>query len=477
MSQNNYLLHMAEKVSINERDLVEMVKAIIKESVFLSNLKGDKAMLAYKPGYAKRFGNLLKHDKITTNKMEQNNSDTYIVPLKGGLNSYNITSIDGQYVMHYFKYYWDNKDAQIKFKDETGKEKDYKLAMQKQQFDAFLSQFKKKVEIVVKHYLGTVANQDITGVSIYPVPSSSKFNEHMAKELTGLNLYGLPVQAISQSLFNKDTSNLQIDNDFIEKNKEYYSQNLGYQKNKLAHPITSYLDADMRRENAMSNVQKFIDEVNQYEAQILSCLNTYKNSVSKGSKLTLRHLVNFYRLYYDYIQAAIQKSEYYDTIKGKNVNPQKDKLIAYKKYSKEASINKRTDEIWALVKPYVRGKVSSITNEPYKKFPVATWVRADLEMKALSNPERMGLKNFFSLNPEVLEKEKERIDGTLFIIFDDNISGGATLSDICLQAKNAGIKNILPITFGKMETQWSKENTATIRPINKDGKKGMFNYE
>ena len=476
---------MAEKFNISEQDLINMVKTIIEEisgkplseSVYLSNLKGNKAMLTYRPGYAGRHDNLLKNDKITTNKMEQNNSDTFVIPLKGGINSYNITSIDGKYVMHYFKYYWDNKDAEIKLKDETGNEKDYKFAMQKQQFDAFLNQFKNKVEIVIKHYMRYMENQDFTAVSIYPVPSSSKFNEHMAKELTSLNLYGLPVKTIDQALFVKDTKNLQRDNDFIEKNKEYYSKNLGVQKNKLSHPITAYVDNTIEREKVMNEVQKFLDETNKYEKQLLDFLNTYKNSVSKGSKLTLRHIVQNYRYYYDYLNIAIKKAAYYDSIKGKEVTPQAAKIMAFRKYSKGASIKKRTEEIWKLVKPYVRGKISSVTQKPYKMYPVATWDRADLEMKTLSNPERMGLQNFFSVNPKVLEKEKERIDGTLFIIFDDNISGGSTLSDICLQAKNAGIENILPITFGKMDVQWSKENTATIRPINDKGKKGQFNYE
>ena len=78
----------------------------------------------------------------------------------------------------------------------------------------------------------------------------------------------------------------------------------------------------------------------------------------------------------------------------------------------------------------------------------------DFQIKSVFNDTRMGLKNFFSFDPEQLEQARKQIEGNILVIFDDNISGGATLSDICAQFANIGIKYIVPITFGKMFTQW-----------------------
>ena len=55
---------------------------------------------------------------LKTDKMEKNNGDTYEVPLKGGIMSYNITSIKGVDVMHYFKNYFDKKATKTKINGE-----------------------------------------------------------------------------------------------------------------------------------------------------------------------------------------------------------------------------------------------------------------------------------------------------------------------------------------------------------------------
>jgi hypothetical protein len=79
----------------------------------------------------------------------------------------------------------------------------------------------------------------------------------------------------------------------------------------------------------------------------------------------------------------------------------------------------------------------------------------DFQIKTLSNDVRMGMKNYFASNLDVVQQEMEKIKGTIFVIFDDNISGGATLSDICMQAKQLGIEYIIPITFGEMQKKYS----------------------
>ena len=83
-------------------------------------------------------------------------------------------------------------------------------------------------------------------------------------------------------------------------------------------------------------------------------------------------------------------------------------------------------------------------------------------MKSLTNDIRLGLKNYFSKDEEIIEQELQKIKNTVFVIFDDNVSGGATLSDICLHAKSLGIEYIIPITFGKMRESYNKAMGVTI---------------
>ena len=71
------------------------------------------------------------------------------------------------------------------------------------------------------------------------------------------------------------------------------------------------------------------------------------------------------------------------------------------------------------------------------------------------------------------ENEIKRIQNTVFVIFDDNVSGGATLSDICYQCKKLGINYLVPITFGEMRTKYSQSRLQIDRPT----KSGRFeNY-
>lgn len=148
--------------------------------------------------------------------MLQNNDDTYEVPLKGGIVSYNITSISGQEVMHYFK----NKVAQVQLKDENGNKDIYQLFMEDEDFNKFEQDFENKVGIVVKSKLQgfkTIDGQPISSLSIYPVPSSSDFNDVMAKVLQRKGFNGMNVQIINCNILNKDTSKLEKDVDFIKK--------------------------------------------------------------------------------------------------------------------------------------------------------------------------------------------------------------------------------------------------------------------
>ena len=101
-----------KKVYVKESKL-----ALIGEDVYASKKKGKKKIqLSYKKradniDSTRNHGNLNTSELLNTGRMDRDNSDTYIVPLKGGINSYNITSINGTEIMHYFK----NKFAQVNY--------------------------------------------------------------------------------------------------------------------------------------------------------------------------------------------------------------------------------------------------------------------------------------------------------------------------------------------------------------------------
>ena len=64
-------------------------KVHLLEDVFVSDLtRGRKAKLSYNKrpnsNVTRNIGNKNTFDMVDTSKMDQNNADTYIVPLKGG---------------------------------------------------------------------------------------------------------------------------------------------------------------------------------------------------------------------------------------------------------------------------------------------------------------------------------------------------------------------------------------------------------
>ena len=125
----------------------------------------------------------------------------------------------------------------------------------------------------------------------------------------------------------------------------------------------------------------------------------------------------------------------------------------------------------------MRGRKSPVTGKPYKRLEINRWEPQNFEIKNLSNGERMGMKNIYNPNtdPEFVENEINEIKGGVLVIFDDNISGGATLADVCYQFKDLGVEYIIPITFGEMATKWTMNRIPLSRPTNDAGVEG-FNY-
>ena len=195
--------------------------------------------------------------------------------------------------------------------------------------------------------------------------------------------------------------------------------------------------------------------INAYNSEVKKLLTCYQNVKSGISNP--QNLGNAY----------MRLSAIYKEMRDKLKKVHWDKVYKEMKYSKPKSIQKRSQDIWSMVMPFV-GK--TIMRDPIN---IAYIEAAKMEIKNLTNDVRMGMRNYFASNEDVVAKEIDKIKGTVFVIFDDNISGGATLSDICYQAKKLGIEYVVPITFGVMKTKY----TMGTANVNKPNKNGMFdNY-
>jgi hypothetical protein len=429
--------------------------SLLDEDVFASKKRGkNKIQLSYKKrndnlDFTKNHGNLNAGELLNTGKMDRDNSDTYIVPLKGGIDSYNITSINGTEIMHYFKNKFAKMDIDL---DGDGSKESYELIMADDEYREFFENFYKKVNNVVtyavnKIYEETNGEIKFNGVSVYGVPSSSNFNNQMASNLSGrVKLSSLPVVQINSGLFSKDLSNLKKDTDFINKNKDYYN-GLYYKNglNGISH--VNAIDDELRKRKQAAEAQsiELIDAYNACIKKILKCYSNVKQGISNERNLA-KNYMELYNVYKE-MRAKLKRVHF-------------DKVYQRIKYSKPASIEKRSQDIWRIITPYV-GK--SIMSDPLE---IADIEAAKFEIKNLTNDVRMGMMDYFKSNDDIVLQEMEKIKGTVFVIFDDNISGGATLSDICYQAKKLGINYIVPITFGVMREKYKTGMMNINKPTN-----------
>lgn len=431
-----------------KRVYIDESKISILEDVYASGKKGkNKIQLSYKKRTSssptKNFGTLNPSELLNTGKMDQNNSDTYEVPLKGGIMSYNITSIRGTEIMHYFKNKFAKMDIDL---DGDGQKESYELMMEDSEYQEFFKQFYSKVNNVISHVANSLYDGKVkfSGVSIYPVPSSSGFNVMVAKQLAKFVTFnGLKVVDINSNLFKKDLSNLQKDEDFINKNRAYYDDRM-FKNSSDTTTHNQYIDKTLNRFFKIENTKSLIDAYNAAYARLDRCYTV--NRKQYGDRFG-EALARFYRDLYEKFE-AIENS-----IGGMH----RDNIYTALKGTKSQVELRKTEDIWKIVKPYLRG--SGI-----RPIPMHRLQPKDFQIKKLSNDTRMGMKNYFSSNAEIVQQEMEKIKGTIFVIFDDNISGGATLSDICFQAKQLGIEYIIPITFGEMQ---KKYNLGTGNQVNK----------
>lgn len=455
----------------------EQYKRLVGENVYVSKVGKNDATLTYNKGRAVRGQNQNKTDMLGTDKMDNYNSDdTYEVPLKGGLVSYNITSINGTEVMHYFKRKFSKEKTTMNL---NGNE--YELKMADSEYAEFMKTFIAKVETVIKSYIKRNEGKEIPldSICIYPVPSSSNFNIEMAKTLSYCGFNGLPVTVINQDILLKDLRNLQKDDDFIAKNKNFYNSRYSMSDMQLQGTVNQNLDNELEKQKVGQKVLPWINYANRYLRLLLTAYYQYNNAYKQGKDVSaiIQTMVENFRRFFDMLELIDSSLYYQNAVKGTESRIQADKIFNPKKYTKGPSVDKRSQAIWNIVSPYLRGLKNRATGTPYKEVEIQELEPVQFQIKNLGNSLRMGMKNIYNpnTNTELVKQEMEKIKGRLLIIFDDNISGGATLSDICYQLQQLGAEYIVPITFGKMREKNSFGIVPLNTPTNDKGEKG-YNY-
>lgn len=87
----------------------------------------------------------------------------------------------------------------------------------------------------------------------------------------------------------------------------------------------------------------------------------------------------------------------------------------------------------------VRGKDPTIDKETGE---VRNW-----QIKSLDDKWRSAIEGIFTINP-LYQQYQYKLQGKTVLVFDDNISSGATMDDVCLALKKLGVGKIIPITLG-----------------------------
>lgn len=447
---------------------------IINEVVYADKGKiNDKKKtigISYDKGSNRANNNANPLDKLGTDEMDKENANTIEVPLKCGLMSYNITDIKGTEIMHYFKKKWareQNVSIDVKYKD--GSKEAYQLEMDNNDERNFINRFVHKVELVIKAWMGKNKRDDIiySDISILPVDSTSNFNKKfVTEELSKMTIYGLECHVVNPNMIIKDVKNLERDEDFISKNKKFYNSDYAIGKPEMG-TVNQRVNDIISRNKALNIVNEKIIRINEITQKLLNFLNNNKK-LNELSPLQIKNLTYYYKLYVDLIRECYAIT-YIGEVDNKEHAFNHEDILNAIKYSKGPSIDNRSNFLWKLVKPYLRGQISSVDEKAYKQIPLCKWKKSDFEIKTLRNSERLGLKNIYSVNSnwdeKQLQDEINKIKGTILLIFDDNISGGATLSDVCLQCKNLGLDNIIPVTFGKMTESNSMGGLTINTPI------------
>lgn len=107
---------------------------------------------------------------------------------------------------------------------------------------------------------------------------------------------------------------------------------------------------------------------------------------------------------------------------------------------KQKQISNYENEI-AMMRKGMNGKDPTVDKNGMTK----NW-----QIKSIDDQNRRSIEGIFSINPKY-QTIQYKLKGKHIIVFDDNISSGATLDDVCLALQSLGVASIMAFTLGTIE--------------------------
>ena len=292
---------------------------------------------------------------------------------------------------------------------------------------------------------------DVTSTEIFNEDKKFKYHEVLLPKsgVMSYNLYKISDMRISKALKHpnkfKDIEKREIDFDSIDKFMKRSSLYIySILKN---NPIDIITYPESSSEFNKDMVEYIMDRYKKSPG--IKCIpnlmsknirNVYVNfTVAKELGLSdadinrLRHDVENWKSDADVYDLRLKIDELNDYIayhSGKRGRPTND--IKQKK-----ELVKNLEEQIKILRKGRRGKDKTKTSDGKAK---------NFEIKSIEDKRRRSLEGLFGINPK-LSGIQQDLKGKHIVIFDDNISSGATLDDICLELQKHGVESILPITL------------------------------
>jgi hypoxanthine phosphoribosyltransferase len=292
---------------------------------------------------------------------------------------------------------------------------------------------------------------DVTSTEIFNEDKKFKYHEVLLPKsgVMSYNLYKISDMRISKALKHpnkfKDIEKREIDFDSIDKFMKRSSLYIySILKN---NPVDIITYPESSSEFNKDMVEYIMDRYKKSPG--IKCIpnlmsknirNVYVNfTVAKELGLSdedinrLRHDVENWKSDADVYDLRVKIDELNDYIayhSGKRGRPTND--IKQKK-----ELVKNLEEQIKILRKGRRGKDKTKSSDGKAK---------NFEIKSIEDKRRRSLEGLFGINPK-LSGIQQDLKGKHIVIFDDNISSGATLDDICLELQKYGVASILPITL------------------------------
>ena len=308
---------------------------------------------------------------------------------------------------------------------------------------------------------------DVTSTEIFNDDKKFKYHEVLLPKsgVISYNLYKISDMRISKALKHpqkfKDVEKREIDFDSIDKfmkRTSLYMQSILRDNpiDIITYPQSSsefnkdMVDYLMKRYKSSPGIKCVPDLMTK------NIRNVYVNyTVAKELGLSdsdinkLRHDIENWKSDADVYELRVKVDELNDYIayhSGKRGRPSNE--IKNKK-----ELVKNLEEQIKILRKGRRGKDKTKTSDGKAK---------NFEIKSIEDKRRRSLEGLFGINPKLSGIQQDLKDKHI-VIFDDNISSGATLDDICLELQKYGVASILPITLAIIPKTVYGEKHETLK--------------